>query len=493
MEEISSEKKLVEIWERSRANWHLPQLPLPIIGRPENGESFPFQNYRITVDENIVSQGSLYLENLFDHLIVHYIFCPRSLETAGQLALSAMNGLSTSNLALAKRMVNIFSDIVVDTFRLVRSEEDEEKVISGWRRMADQNLSDLDLAVIGFLGKYWNVDLPASDLPQVEMLLQTFSWGVKDRTKWPRQCQQISRILEPLEPGLLGRGEVRSLEILNGNAHTAPISGLASELEPGQYKNTLSVLGLQGDLKRWYRDQSYNIVIRPSRKTKKSWYPSSLAKWRFTDPPHELDVPYSLSLGLKLVPGVTTYKREQECCKMMAGHDKVPDLLVVLDSSGSMDGHRHGTKTHSATLAAFKASQYAHQQGAELAAINFSDKIVVQEWTRDLSTVEDVMVQYLGSRTHIPGESILKLAQARKNCLILCITDTHIQNLYNEWDNLQKSAEMGQFVLFCIDEANKNKQVEESLRDLGTVYYINKLENLISLVVDTTERTYQAS
>lgn len=489
-----SEERLIEVWELSRDNWHRPPLPAPVIGPFDNGE-FPFQNYNIKVDEEILREGDLCLENFFDHLIAHYVFCPRSLEIASRLALAALRGLSKADLNLARRMVNIFSDVVVDTFRLERSEEDEEKVLLGWSRFAGQDLSPLDEVVVGFLGELWDVDLLRSDspaAPEAEELLQVFTWGVSDRTKWPRQCQQMARILEPLEPGSLGTGEVPSQEGLCGSAHAAPLLGLASDLEPAEYEKTLGVLGLQGDLKRWYRDQSYNIVILPSRKTKESWYPTALVKWRFTDPPSELDVPYSFSLSPRLIPGVTTYKREQECCEMEAGGDKVPDLLVVLDSSGSMEGHRRGTKTHAATLAAFKASQFAHSQGAELAAISFSDKIVLQDWTRDLKAAEDVLVQHLGSRTHIPGEEMLELARAREGCLILCITDTHIQNLYREWDRLHKAAKMSQFVLFCIDEANKNKQVEDAMKSLGTVYYINRLEDLISLVIDTTEQAYHA-
>jgi len=36
-------------------------------------------------------------------------------------------------------MVNIFSDIVVDSFRLERSSEDEEKVLMGWKALAEKS------------------------------------------------------------------------------------------------------------------------------------------------------------------------------------------------------------------------------------------------------------------------------------------------------------------------------------------------------------------
>ncbi len=354
------------VWDKSRENWHYPQLPAPQLGVQASLGEFPFDNYSITLKEDVLAQGPLYLENLFDHLIVHYVFCPRSLETAGLLALAAVKGLKEPQRA--KSIVNIFSDIVVDSFRLERSTEDEKKVLLGWRRLAgrrlvEQDLSPLDRLILGFLGEYWGAKLPRCDLPEVDLLLQVFSLGVRDKSIWARQCQQTARILEPFAPGILGKGPVRSLEILNGSADAVPLASLASVLSPGQYESALSVLGLRGDLLRWYRDQSYCIEIKSSRKARVDAYPSGLEKWRHTDPLSELDVAYSLSMAPRLIPGVTTYKRGQERSQMAPGPEEVPDLLVVLDSSRSMDGHIVGSKTHRATLAAFKACQFAHRRG----------------------------------------------------------------------------------------------------------------------------------
>ena len=47
--------------------------------------------------------------------------------------------------------------------------------------------------------------------------------------------------------------------------------------------------------------------------------------------------------------------------------------------------------------------------------------------------MEDVLVEFFSTRTHIPGKAIRALAEQHPGCLILCITDTHIQNLYQEW------------------------------------------------------------
>jgi hypothetical protein len=480
----------IDVWHKSRENWHWPLLPLPRRGTIERPGEFPFSNYKINLDRQTLAQGPVYLENLFDHLIVHYIFCPRSLEEGGLLALAALKGLEKPDGSRARSLVNVFSDIVVDSFRLERSSDDEEKVLIGWKRLAEQaDLAPLDRVVLGFLRDYWGAALPACPLPEVDLLERVFSPGIRDKSLWQRQCRQTAKILEPFLPGILGRGPVRCLEILNGNADAVPMN-CAAGLDIGQYEKVLDVLGLKGDLKRWYRDQSYCIEIRETPRARSESYPSAPVKWRLTDPCSELDIAYSLSLAPRLIPGVSTYKRGKETGRLAPAGAAVPDLLVVLDSSRSMEGPRMGTKTHKATLAAFKACWFAHSKGAQVAAINFSGKYLEAPWTRNLSAVEDVLVEFLSMRTHIPGKAIRELAEQRPGCLILCITDTHIQNLYQEWEDIKKASEKGKFVLFCIDQAYKDKHVEETLAGLGRVYYINRLEDLVSMVVDVTGRAY---
>jgi hypothetical protein len=457
----------------------------------ERAGEFPFRNYQINLDRKTLGLGPVYLENLFDHLIVHYIFCPRSLEEAGLLAQAALKGLQKPEIGRARCLVNIFTDIVVESFRLERSPDDEKKVLMGWKKFAEQGheLMPLDRVVLGFLRVYWGAALPSCSRPEVDLLGRVFSPGIRERSLWQRQCRQMAKILEPFLPGILGRGQIRCLEILNGNADAAPLACVAG-LDSGQYEEVLAVLGLKGDLKRWYRDQSYCIEIRETPRSRSESYPSAPVKWRLTDPCSELDYAYSLSLSPRLIPGVSTYKRGKETGRLAPTGEAVPDLLVILDSSRSMEGPKMGTKTHKATLAAFKACWFAHSKGAEIAAINFSEKYLALPWTRDLNAVEDVLVEFLSTRTHIPGKAIRTLAEQRPGCLILCITDTHIQNLYQEWDDIKKASEKGKFVLFCIDQAYKDKHVEEALAGLGMVYYINRLEDLVSLVVDVTGRAY---
>ena len=259
-------------------------FPRPAWGRSERAGEFPFRNYCITMDQKTLALGPVYLENLFDHLIVHYIFCPRSLEEAGLLAKAALKGLEKPEIGRARCLVNIFTDIVVDSFRLERSPDDEKKVLMGWKRFAEQgDLMPLDRVVLGFLRDYWGAALPSCSRPEVDLLGRVFSPGIRERSLWQRQCRQMAKILEPFLPGILGRGQIRCLEILNGNADALPLA-CAAGLDCGQYEEVLAVLGLKGDLKRWYRDQSYCIEIRETPRSRSESYPSAPVKWRLTDP-----------------------------------------------------------------------------------------------------------------------------------------------------------------------------------------------------------------
>ncbi len=75
-------------------------------------------------------------------------------------------------------MVNIFSDIVVESFRLERSAKDEKKVLMGWRALESQELMPLEKIILGFLREFWGAPLRSCSRPEVDLLCQLFSVGI---------------------------------------------------------------------------------------------------------------------------------------------------------------------------------------------------------------------------------------------------------------------------------------------------------------------------
>ena len=48
----------ISVWQKSRENWHCPLLPKPCQGVSLTPCEFPFQNYRITLDQAGIGSGA---------------------------------------------------------------------------------------------------------------------------------------------------------------------------------------------------------------------------------------------------------------------------------------------------------------------------------------------------------------------------------------------------------------------------------------------------
>lgn len=277
---------------------------------------------------------------------------------------------------------------------------------------------------------------------------------------------------------------------------------IAEKNDIKEYKEVLKVLGITDDeseaIKRWYRDQAYGIEIQHKEKFDKTEYAISPTKWRMEDPISELDFTYSLSLSSYLIPGLTTFKRQFEEGRIMPTEIKVPDLLIVIDSSYSMGEHIRGTKTFFATLAAFKAYRYAIGKGAKVAVINFSGRnnsplFIQQDFTDDTEKIENHLIYHYGLYTCIPGKTIEEISK-RKNVLILILTDAQIQNFWAEIEYLKSAAKENFLNVMCTayneSQAKENPAVEE-LQKIGKIYFVSKASDLIGLIIKTASRVYE--
>jgi hypothetical protein len=61
-------------------------------------------------------------------------------------------------------------------------------------------------------------------------------------------------------------------------------------MELHSYGQMLEALGLNGDLVRWYRDQSYSFEIAARPRSRSEEHPFGPERWRLTDPWSEMDV-----------------------------------------------------------------------------------------------------------------------------------------------------------------------------------------------------------
>lgn len=486
-------------WQQCMEYWYYPLLPSPVV--VERGDVFVFENYQTTVPGD-VSAGVVVA--LFEHEVAHYLFCPYSRGISARLVLSALRALGKTRPSALRDVSNIvlcanfFQDLVVDVFLFERGGGSRQRVVERVKYQLSVSggdvLAQLYAGVLDWLfdcGFECSVGLERF----VRRIARVLSKGVMERGRWEKQCYDVVRVLGSLlkvEPGVLDSTgyvmddphRVKDVEALRGEE--VSFECIAQMADVDEFGQVLSVFqGVDDALVRWYHEQSYGVELFAVREYREP-YPSSLARWRVEDPLFELDFTYSKSLSPVVIPNITTYKRVRDEA-VFHPVKTVPNLLIMLDSSGSMGGHVRGSKTYHAVLAAFKAAHFALRNNVEVAVINFAGLCVVQEWTRCEEEIERALVEYIGGNTHIRGREMLELlGDTASAALVLIITDTQIHNFLTELGYIKAAARRHHIVLFCLDSMHRDEYVTEELSALGEVYFIDRVEDLSGLVVEVT-------
>jgi len=284
------------------------------------------------------------------------------------------------------------------------------------------------------------------------------------------------------------------------------IKGLAKEVGHETFKEVVSGLGL-GTKKQaniwFYRDLTRSFFLEmPKYIGSSSSQPRVPKKWRMSDPISQLNVEYSLALYGILLPGITTYQFVSNLYGPDIKGDEAPDLLIVLDSSGSMpdpdayDGS--GNIDPEAyfsfpVLSAMIAAHAALDHGKKVAVVDFSDGYEYLDFTNQSNDVDDAIVTYFGGGTVIPGDAVREaVSNHRYPTHILIISDTEITNLEEEVDNLEcalKRARAGGTV-FLDCEPSENTEL---LAEVGyDVQFTRNFEDLADLTLEKAKGLYEA-
>ncbi|MFX1309119.1 MAG: hypothetical protein ACFE8C_05415 [Promethearchaeota archaeon] len=252
-------------------------------------------------------------------------------------------------------------------------------------------------------------------------------------------------------------------------------------------------------LTTWYRGLAKNLIeIKIFEQKPGGQLPVYPEIWRIGDRIEELDIVQSLLNSPVLIPNITTRKWAY---KEGPGHlveKQIPDLLIVLDSSGSM-GWNYTSRTnrgkgpyHTALVAAFASLHYAASKGSKFSVINFSNKAYICQWTSDYKKAEKVLLGYQGGGTFLPIKEIASQCEkAERNALVFIITDFGIYN----WSKAQKImitlAQKGhKMVGFFIGSKTIPKEKFKNLLDKVKFYGIGNPKDLIDLVIKEVQYYY---
>jgi hypothetical protein len=212
---------------------------------------------------------------------------------------------------------------------------------------------------------------------------------------------------------------------------------LAQEASLEQFGQILSAAGLSSltekeKQKIWFDAQNTDIIpiIEQSPKGSNDNY-SYPTSWKLGDPLEEMDMMLSFSTSPVIIPGVTTKKWVQNPVYSAGSEKKDTDLLLIIDTSGSMGAITdHKSNLHQAVLAAYGIIKYFESRKNQIALVVFSDRISVNiDWTKDYDYVREELLLNASGGTSFPIIRIQAIIDSSKNPLVtVIITDGELQN-----------------------------------------------------------------
>jgi hypothetical protein len=259
-------------------------------------------------------------------------------------------------------------------------------------------------------------------------------------------------------------------------------------------------------LRYWLRGKAYGMINYDTKEMKPAGSSKHyLTEWNYDDPFSRLDIQKSYLNYPLLVPPYT--KKWKYTHGSFGDMDMaIRDLLLVIDSSGSMRLHlqKNGNLSgefYYAMQSAFALLHAAIRKEARFAVINFSTNILKTPWLKpsradDITYAEDIIMKHQRASTSIPGGHIEELAsQANNNCYITIISDSDIWNINQNLPYLQRVRQKGNIIsLFLTGRSlvfsKKNPYYETLKKVCKSIYEIQKIEDLIGLVINEARDMY---
>jgi hypothetical protein len=555
-----NERHLIELarkgWYLTFKEFYYPPLNEPsFIYDYSNLEGFyidPQDKWNITMN---LANAPLFLEDqkyvdyfhaITLHEVSHYQIIPYDGLMNAKLIRAAMNHV---NHYIAPVVVNIFADLIIDkklhkkypdlidweikcTFRNIFDKYKEQ--MSNFSKFLFRSYEILLDIQISQINLWEDVELLANKV--VTIIDKNF----EDETKWEEKVSKIAYHLKSLvnntfnlvDSGYkLDKGKAKRsvqldqevqimfpediVELLDNPLENRNLDKLkrdnedelkkkaeefARDTQYSEFGAPASHAGILMDgnpLATWYRGLSKNLIeIKITQLKPGGVLPIYPEIWRISDPIEDLDIVQTLLNSPIIIPNITTRKWMNRESKGFSVAKVFPDLLLVVDSSGSMNWNylskkNHG-KYHTALLASFAALHYAAQRGVKFSVINFSNVADICDWTYDFHKAEQVLLRYQGGGTQLPIKSIFKQCEkSERTTLIFIITDFGIYN----WSSSKKTfitlSEKGHKIVgFFIGSKEIPCEKFKDLIDKVKFYPILKPNDLIDLIINEVKAYY---
>jgi hypothetical protein len=274
------------------------------------------------------------------------------------------------------------------------------------------------------------------------------------------------------------------------------INQLAQETSIDEFELILNISGIKLKDKKekkkiWFEQNNVDAIPIFSKKSKGSKndmsYPST---WKIGDPIEELDMLLSLQTSPKILPGITTKKWEQQYSPEPLDEKTNSDLLLVIDTSGSMGDYiDSASRLHQAILASFGFIKFFEEKKGKIALINFSSNVLFCNWTKDYDKVKDTLIEPQGGGTNFPINKLTELTEQKKEgSVVVIITDGDIQNWQTTLTLLTELCNLDNDVfLFLMDNKNAVNRYSELKNVGGFVVFASTVNDIRNVVFNQIE------
>jgi len=552
------QEKLIELakiaWAKTLKEFYYPPLNEPnYIFDFTHLEGFyidPEHKWQITMNlanTPLFKEDEEYIDYFYIislHEVSHYQIIPYDGLINAKLLRAAMIEV---NQNFAPIIVNIFADLVIDTKLYQKFPQliIWELKITYDHIKNKETISDFTKFLFRTYEKMWNLDILKDNSlqemdPLAERVTNIILKDFEDESTWEKKVTLIAGYLKNLINHtfiLIGTGGITDknkekrkspggaivevpkdvLEVMenplenknsdklkedNEDELQQKAEEFAKDIPYSEFGGPARQAGILIDgspLATWYRGLAKNLIeIKIFEEKPGGILPIYPEVWRIGDRMEELDIVQTLLTSPVIIPNMTTRKWAFREGSGRLVEKKIPDLLIVLDSSGSM-GWNYTSRTkrgkgpyHTALVAAFASLHYAASKGAKFSIVNFSNRADICQWTSNYQKAEKTLLRYQGGGTVLPIKQIAQQCEkADRNVLVFIITDFGIYNWSKAKIIMTNLAQKGHKIVgFFIGSKRIPQDKFKNLLDKVTFYGIGNPKDLINLVIQEVRKYY---
>ena len=472
------------------------------------------------------------------HEIGHYMCCPYDAITQFRMLKCILNVYQKefSNLGishidnLCRDLANQFADIIVDTRNYYLNPNETIKSEINWIKKCGGIQSSPRCCKLMFLAKeiLWGQDLEIGEtdgnliahvkdlsekllergidnrslfLPKLEQYTRLyFELFIKDKKDHIQQGNQQSGQQQGSQQSGQQQGSQQNGQQQSNNKPTPKdgdnngnsivfadpnkvkdaIEQLASETSVGEFLQLLNIAGIHQLSEKekemlWFSVQSSDIIAIQEFSNKGSkdnyTYPTT---WKIGDPTSDIDIMLTLSIAPKIIPGITTKKWEMSTNAFQGAEKKQKDLLLVVDTSGSMGNPMNPSSNMcQAIIASYCMINYIESVEGKVALIEFSDTVGKKvNWTKNYDEIRECLLINGHGGTSFPLYHITNIIEDSPNELVsVLITDGDLSNIQESFNFFRNYLNGDNKLYLFILGNSRFSDSYNKLKDLGAKVY----------------------